>query len=56
MKDHPKSKKCYAWSHLINDKDENKRFVTVLEIPPVNSPEKAVKASIVSEYKSSKKD
>lgn len=54
LKDHPKSKKCYAWSHLIGDKDQNKRFVTVLEIPPVNSPETAVRASIISEYKTHK--
>ena len=52
---HPKAKRCYAWSHLDGDKDEKTRYVAVLEIPPVVSPETAVKASIVSDSKRVKK-
>jgi hypothetical protein len=49
---HPKAKICYAWSSRKrkNDKDEE-RFFAVLEIPPVNSPQTAVRASIVSDAK-----
>jgi hypothetical protein len=46
---HPKAKRCYAWVHnalnFETGKDED-QFVTVLEIPPVDSPQTAVRASI----------
>lgn len=43
---HPKAKRCYAWSY--QDKGET-QFVTALEIPPVTSPQTAVKAVIASQ-------
>jgi hypothetical protein len=45
---HPKAKICYAWSYR-KGKNQDERVVTVLEIPPVNSPQTAVRASIVSD-------
>lgn len=51
LKGHPKAKRCYAWSHLHGPKDEERRFVAVLEIPPVSSAETAVRASIVDQYR-----
>lgn len=48
---HPKAKRAYAWSHLDGDKDDKTRYVAVLEIPPVESPETAVKASIIADSK-----
>jgi hypothetical protein len=39
---HPKAKRAYAWSHRDGDGDSDERFVAVLEIPPVTSPETAV--------------
>lgn len=47
---HPTAKRCYAWSHLVNDSGRRK-FVAVLHQGPVNSAEKAVRAAIASEYK-----
>ena len=52
---HPKAKRTYAWSHLDGDKDQSTRYVAVLEIPPVESPQTAVRASILSDIKSPKK-
>ena len=46
---HPQAKRCYAWSHLQGQADEHKRFVTVLELPPVESPITAVRASIMAD-------
>lgn len=46
---HPKAKRCYAWSHLEGDKDERTRIFAVLELPPVTSPQTAVKAAIMSQ-------
>ena len=43
---HPKAKRCYAWAHLQRNKEEEARYVAVLEIPPVNSALKAVQASL----------
>jgi len=50
IRGHPTAKRCYAWSH-DTDKTE-KRFVAVLELPPVDSAQSAVKAAIVEEFRS----
>jgi hypothetical protein len=42
---HPKAKRCYAWSFLEGN---DPRYITVLEIPPVESPQTAVRAAIAS--------
>jgi hypothetical protein len=49
-----KAKGAYAWSHLDGDKDQQTRYVAVLEIPPVESPQTAVRASIIADAKASK--
>ena len=43
--DHPKAKRCYAWSF---DDGKQTRSVAVLELPPVDSPETAVKVAIAA--------
>jgi hypothetical protein len=48
---HPKAKRAYAWSHLDGKKDERTRFVAVLEIPPVESAETAVRVQIVKDVR-----
>lgn len=45
---HPHAKRCYAWSFV--DKGEP-QYVTVLEIPPVDSAETAVKIAIAAKAK-----
>ncbi len=45
---HPRAKRCYAWSYVENDEP---KYVTVLEIPPVDSAETAVKIAIAAEAK-----
>jgi len=52
---HPKAKRCYAWSHVDGKNDEHERFVAVLEIPPVESPETAVRVQIVKDSKKAAK-
>ena len=42
---HEKAKRAYAWSY--RDGDQNKS-IAVLEIPPVDSPQSAVKVAIAS--------
>ena len=44
--DHPQAKRAYAWSYQAGD---NSRFVVVLEIPPITSPETAVEAAIAAQ-------
>jgi hypothetical protein len=48
--DHPKTDICYAWSSPIEG-SKNRRYYAVLKVPPVDSPEKAVRASIVHNHK-----
>jgi len=45
---HPKAKRAYAWTY--RDGDQNKT-VAVLEIPPVDSPQSAVKVAIAAKAK-----
>jgi hypothetical protein len=46
--DHPRAKRCYAWSHGL-DKSKKRRFFAVLHEGTVDSVEKAVRAAIISE-------
>jgi len=48
---HPKADRIYAWIHDTDDPSKPKRHVTVLHVPPVVSPQTAVKAAIVQEFK-----
>ena len=48
LEGHPKAKRCYGWAHA---KGDGERFVTVLEIPPADSPQNAVKVAAASEAK-----
>jgi hypothetical protein len=51
LADHPKANRIYAWAHDTDDLKQPKRYVTVLHIPPVVSPQTAVRAVILQEYK-----
>ena len=46
---HPKANRIYGWAHDTDDPKHPKRYVTVLHIRPVVSPETAVRAAIVQE-------
>jgi len=48
---HPKAKRCYAWLDASGPHNEFMRFVAVLEIPPVDSAQKAVQVQIVKDVK-----
>lgn len=50
IKGHDKADKCFAWSAPIEG-SKKRRFYAVLNIAPVDSPEKAVRASIVADSK-----
>jgi hypothetical protein len=51
---HPEAKICYGWPHPEGDDNQGERFVTILEIPPVDSPQTAVKISIIGDTKKKK--
>lgn len=51
LKGHPKADKVYAWAHDTDDPKKPVRHVTVLHVDPVTSPELAVRAFIVQEYR-----
>ena len=51
---HPKAKRAYGWSHADGKDDLDEKFVAVLEMPPVDSPQTAVKVAIVAEIKKRK--
>lgn len=48
---HPKANKVYAWTHDTDDPQKPRRHVTILHIHPITSPEAAVRAAIIQEYR-----
>ncbi|HEY6803731.1 MAG TPA: hypothetical protein VI306_09145 [Pyrinomonadaceae bacterium] len=54
IRGHPKAKRAFAWSHVDGANDQQTRFITVLELPPVTSPETAVKAAIMAEIQNAR--
>jgi hypothetical protein len=51
LADHPLASRVYAWAYDREDESKPTQHVTVLQIPPATTPQNAVKASIVAEYK-----
>ena len=49
LHNHPKAKRCYGWSH-----SEPEEFISILELPPVGSPESAVKVAVAYQIKKSR--
>ena len=51
LRGHAKATKAYAWGHATGKNDQARRYVTVLDLPPVSSPQTAVRAAIMQEVK-----
>jgi hypothetical protein len=51
IRGHDKASRVYAWAHDTDNPKRPKRHVAVLHIPPVVSPETAVRAAIVQEHR-----
>jgi hypothetical protein len=54
IRGHPKANRAFAWSHVAGTNDQETKYITVLELPPVTSPETAVKAAIMSEIQNAR--
>ena len=50
LEDHPMAAKAYVWSSPIEESTK-RHYYAVLDIPPVDSPEKAVRFSIVRDHR-----
>ena len=55
VREHPNAKRAYAWSNLGGTNDQGTRYVTVLALWPVSSPETAVRAAVMSEIQNREK-
>jgi hypothetical protein len=51
IKGHPTAFRVYAWAQDTDDPDNPRRHVTVLHAHPVKSPQDAVRAAIIQEFK-----
>ena len=51
LHDHPQTSRVYAWTHETDNADTPRRTVTVLHVPPVTSPRRAVQVSIVQAFR-----
>ena len=45
---YPGAKQCYAWAYFEDEQQTQKKIVTILEIPPVDSAQAAVRIGIAS--------
>jgi hypothetical protein len=50
---HPKATRGYGWGYTTTESG-GRRYFTGLELPPVDSPQTAVKAAIMSEIKNAR--
>ena len=48
---HPAANRVYAWAHETENSERPKRHIAVLHIGPVTSPQEAVRAAIVNEFR-----
>jgi hypothetical protein len=53
LENHPQAKRVYAWSH--GDPD-NPQHITVLQIPPAVTPQKAVQVAIAGMFREQEGD
>ena len=53
LEGHPQAQRCYAWGYT--DHEGRRKYVTVLELPPVDSAAKAVRAYVIEEQSESKR-
>jgi hypothetical protein len=56
IRGHLKAKHAYAWAQLSGTRDQETKYITVLEFPPVDSPQAAVKAAIMSQIKDAREN
>lgn len=54
IRGHPKATRGYGWGYVANE-EGGRRYYTVLQIPPVNSPQNAVRAAIRAEIENARK-
>ena len=54
IRGHPKASRGYGWGHATSESG-GRRYFTVLELPPVTSPQTAVQAAIRSEIENARK-
>jgi hypothetical protein len=48
---HSTATRAYAWTHQTDDPNKPKRHVAVLHLPPVVSPQTAVRAAIIQGFR-----
>lgn len=53
IRGHPKATRGYGWGYTTTE-GSGRRYFTVLELPPVDSPQTAVKAAIMSEIQNAR--
>lgn len=54
IRGHPKATRGYGWGYATSESG-GRRYFTVLELPPVDSPQNAVRAAIRAEIENARK-
>jgi hypothetical protein len=55
IKDHPDVNRIYAWSRETDSPNDPRRYVAVLNLPPVHSAQEAVRALIAMEFRNARR-
>ena len=55
IRGHPKGTRGYEWGYTTTE-GGGRRYFTVLELPPVDSPQTAVRAAIMAEIKNAREE
>lgn len=56
LADHPQAKQVYAWSHETGDPESPRQHITVLQIPPAITPQRAVQVAIAGMFREQEAD
>jgi hypothetical protein len=51
LQGHPKATRAYAWADLMDELGPRHQFTVILKLPPVETPEDAVRVAILHRYR-----
>ena len=52
---HESARRCFAWTHT-EEGEKRPRYVTMLELPPIDSPQAAVRAALLQEVQAERRE
>jgi hypothetical protein len=54
LRGHPRAARCFAWAHAERT-EQQPRYIAILAVPPIDSPQVAVKAALLREVREARR-